>query len=84
MKNCETYRYEIEALKVVNQEITKNWEIEGVNDLETALKTAKSYAEGHELWLKKDGYNQVVVNKLYYDENGEHDGADEIECFDVK
>lgn len=83
LKTCDKYKYEVEALKVVDQEIINNWEIEGYNNLEEALKNAKRYADGYDLWLKKDGFTHVVVNKLFYDENGDHDGAEEVACFDV-
>lgn len=83
LKTCDKYQYEVEALKVRDNEIINNWEIEGHNDLEKALKSAQRYAEGYDLWLKKDGFTNVVVNKLLYDDAGEHDGSEEVACFDV-
>ena len=83
LKACDTYKYEVEALRVIDQTIVSNWEIEGYNNLDEALKNAKHYADGYELHLKEDGFTHVVVNKLFYDENGDHNGAEEVECFDV-
>lgn len=83
LKTCDKYKYEVEALKVVDQEIINNWEIEGHDDLQEALKSAKHYADGYDLHLKEDGFTNVVVNKLFYNENGDHDGAEEVACFDV-
>ena len=69
LKTCDKYKYEVEALKVVDQEIINNWEIEGYNNLDEALKNAKRYAEGYDLHLKEDGeQGQAVIRFLPEDE----------------
>lgn len=83
MKTSDKYQYEVEALKVRNNEIIKNWEIEGFATFEEAVERAKYLASGYDLAVSADGYNQIVVNKLLYDNDGEHDGAEEVACFEV-
>lgn len=83
MKTSDRYQYEVEALKVVDQEIVKNWEVEGFATVEEATERAKYLASGYDIAVAADGYNQIVVNKLLYDDDGEHDGAEEVACFEV-
>jgi hypothetical protein len=84
MRLCEEYRYELEALRCEDQTIFKSWEMEGYATLKEATERAKHLASGYDIDLKADGYNQIVINELLYDDRGECDGSREVACFDIE